>query len=251
MNGLKWSSLVRGLAWIIAPSFFVSTVMGALLGFGVFGSPPERGDDFVQFILEVFRFEHNLWPIEFTSLALTAIGFLALGALGPALRRLASPDDGRRGLVGTSFLSAGLLGALSELVWIGARPITTDPQYCDCGFLQEEIMARLMIQNVLGGVRNWVANGALVLLAVGLVTVARIGQRAGMPNGWRWLSLLIAGLVLVSVATSFFDAYPFDVLLIVLVGGVLAPVWALWLARRATVLWGESESVATASMPPG
>lgn len=137
MNGLSWSSLVRGLAWILAVAFFVSTALTALLGFAVLGEPPERGEDFIQFILDLFRWEQDRWPIDFAASALGAIGFFALGALGPAFRRLAAPDDGRRGLVGTSFLSAGLLGAASQLVWIGAKPIATSPQYCDCGFLQK------------------------------------------------------------------------------------------------------------------
>lgn len=73
----------------------------------MFGPPPERGEDFIQFILDLFRWDYNLWPIDFAASALAAIGFLALGALGPAFRRLTGPEDGRRGLVATSFLSAG------------------------------------------------------------------------------------------------------------------------------------------------
>lgn len=87
MNGLSWSSVVRGLAWVLAISFFISTVLTALLGFEVFGPPPERGEDFIQFILDLFRWDYNLWPIDFAASPLAAIGFLALGALGPAFRR--------------------------------------------------------------------------------------------------------------------------------------------------------------------
>jgi hypothetical protein len=250
MNELSWSSVVRGLAWIFAIAFFVSTVLGALLGFAVLGEPPERGEDFIQFILDLFRWEQDRWPIDFAASALGAIGFFALGALGPAFRRLAAPEDGRRGLVGTSFLAAGLLGAASQLVWIGAKPIATSPQYCDCGFLQEEIMSRLMILNVVGGVHGWLFNGALIVLAVGLVIVARLGERAGMPIGWRWLSLVIAALSLVGVAISFFDVGPFGALLPLLIGGVLAPAWALWLSRRATMLWPKATGATVASMSP-
>jgi hypothetical protein len=250
VNGLSWSSVVRGLAWVLAISFFLSTVLTALLGFEVFGPPPERGEDFIQFILDLFRWDYNLWPIDFAASALAAIGFLALGALGPAFRRLTGPEDGRRGLVATSFLSAGLLGAASELVWIGAKPIAVSPQYCDCGFLQEEIMSRLMIRNVVGGVRDWLLNGFLVLLALGLVIVAGLGQRAGMPSGWRRLSIVIAALSLVGVAMTFFEVGPFGALLFLLIGGVLAPIWALWLASRASVLWPETARMAKASMPP-
>lgn len=249
MNGLSWSSLVRGLAWILAIAFFISAVLSALLGFDVLAPPPERGEDFIQFILDLFRWEQGRWPIDFVQSALGAIGFLALGALAPALRRLTVPEDGRRGLVGTFFLSAGLLGAASQLVWIGAKPIATSPQYCDCGFLQEEIMSRLMILNVVGGVVAWLLNGALLALAVGLVFVARLGQRAGMPVGWHWLSLVIAALSLLGVAISFVDIRPVNALLVLLIGGALAPAWALWMSR-ATILWPKATGAVVASMSP-
>lgn len=246
MNGLSWSSVVRGLAWILAIAFFISAVLTALLAFEVLGPPAERGEDFIQFILDMFLWEQDRWPIDFAGSALAAIGFLALGALGPAFQRLTAPEDGRRGLVGTSFLSAGLLGAASQLVWIGAKPIATSPQYCDCGFLQEEIMSRLMILNVVGGVQGWLINGGLIALAVGLVIVVRLGQRAGMPIGWRWLSLAIAAMSLLGVAISFLDVYP--ALLVLLIAGVLAPAWALWLSRRATILWPKTTGAAVPYM---
>lgn len=249
MSGLSWSSVVRGLAWALAVAFFLSAVLIALLSFEVLGPPPQRGDDFIQFTLDSFRWEQDRWPIEFAASALSAIAFLALAGLGPALRLLTPPQDGRRGIVGTAFLTAGLLGAASQLVWIGAKPIATSTQYCDCGFLQEEIMSRLMILNVVGGIEGWLINGALIVLSVGLVAVAKLGQEAGMPVGWRRLSLAIAALSLVGVAMTFFDVYPLDALLVLLIAGVLAPVWALWLSRRATVLWPMGTGV-VASMPP-
>lgn len=109
-------------------------------------------------------------------------------------------------------------------MWIGAKPIAVSPQYCDCGFLQEEIMSRLMIRNVVGGVRDWLLNGFLVLLAVGLVIVAGLGQRAGMPSGWRRLSIVIAALSLVGVAMTFFEVGPFGALLFLLIG-VYSPLY--------------------------
>ena len=79
--------------------------------------------------------------------------------------------------------------------------------------------------------------------------VARLGQRAGMPLGWRWLTLVIAALSLLGVATSFFDVYLFGPVLVLLIAGVLVPVWALWLARWATSLWPEATG-AVAPMSP-
>jgi MFS family permease len=102
-------------------------------------------------------------------------------------------------------------------------------------------MSRLMILDVVGGIQGWLINGALVALAVGLIVVGRLGERAGMPAGWRWLSLVLATLSLVGVLLSFFDVYPLDALLVL--AGVLAPAWALWLSGRASNLWPDSTVV--------
>jgi hypothetical protein len=93
---------------------------------------------------------------------------------------------------------------------------------------------------VVGGVQSWLINGGIVALAIGLIVVARLGQEAGMPSGWRWLSLTIAALGLVGVILTFADVYELNALLVLLIAGVLAPAWAIWLSSRASKLWPDS-----------
>jgi hypothetical protein len=61
-------------------------VLSILLAFDVLGPPPERGDDFIQFTLDMFAWEKERWVLDFVASALFAIGFLALAGLGSATR---------------------------------------------------------------------------------------------------------------------------------------------------------------------
>jgi hypothetical protein len=226
------------LGWVVAAAFVVSAVLNLLLAFDVFGPPPERGEDFIQYTLEMFAWEEQRWVLDFPASVLITVGFLALAGLGSALARLAHPSDARRGLVTSSFLVGGSLTAASQLLWIGAKPIATSTTYCDCGFLQEEIMSRLMIQNVLGGVQLWLSNGGLAALAVGAALVATMpAERRALPQWWRRLTLVIAGLSVIAIVLPFFDVYPFDVLLYLVIAGLLLPIWAIWIANRPTEFW--------------
>ena len=82
----------------------------------------------------------------------------------------------------------------------------------------------------------WIVIGATVLLAAAAVLVAPIGRAAGMPVGWVWLTYALAAATLISDALAVLRAYPFDQLSLLLVAGVMIPLWALWLAIRADSL---------------
>ena len=241
MSRIEWPSLARVLAWTLAITFIAGTIALLLVALNVLGTPPEPKGDFPDRIVADFEFQQSQWPIVFGGTALYAIGFLATGGLGPVLARLADPDDARRGLVSAAFLSAGGLGAAAQLIQIGATPVATDPHYCDCGLLAEELMSRLMAFNIVMGIQTWLVSGAIVAAAVGLIAAGGLGQDAGMPSGWRWLSLAIAVLFLIASVMPLFAVSPFDLLMIALTAGILLPIWAIWLALRARDVWPELE----------
>jgi len=241
MAPMAWPSLARTLAWIMAGMFVLATVFFVLFAFQVFGGPPEPGEVFIDNVLADFAWQQTQWPLEFAGTALFGIGFLTLGAFGPVLGRLARATDARRGLVSAAFLGAAGLGAASQFLWLGAKPIATSPQYCECGLLAEEIMSRLMTLNIVGGVQTWLVSGAMLAAALGLVVAGQLGREAGMPGAWLWVAVLTAGFAVVGAVLPLFDVYPFDVLLVVLVAGILFPIWAVWLASRAWDIWPPAE----------
>ncbi len=237
MSRIEWPSLARALAWTLAITFIGGTIAVLILSFNLLGGPPKPKADFVDRVVADFEFQQTQWPISLAGTSLFAIGFLALGGLGPVMGRLAAPEDARRGLVSTAFLSAGGLGTAAQLIWIGTAPVATAPRYCDCGLLSEEIMSRLMTFNIVQSIQTWLVSGAILAAAVGLVAASGLGWEAGMPSGWRWLSLVLAVLGVIGAIMPLLDLYPFDALMIALIAGILFPIWAIWLALRVRDVW--------------
>jgi hypothetical protein len=241
MNRVEWPSLARALAWTLTATFLLGTIALAVFNFVPLGTPPGPIEDFLERVVADFEYLQTIWPIEFAGTALFALGFLALAGLGPTIGRLADPDDGRRGIVGAAFVVAGALGAASQLIWIGVRPVATNPQYCDCGLLAEEIMARLMILDSVSAAQVWLVAGAILAAAAGTAVAGTLGREAGMPTGWLWLSWAISALAVVAAVLQVLRLYPFNDLATILVGGILLPIWALWLGARAWDIWPAAE----------
>ena len=239
MGRIEWASAARILGWLIGLSLFVGAIIRVALSFEVFPLPEIPEDaDFVDRILTIYEFQTTLWPLEFTSFVAFAIGFAALASLGPVLRRLASDDDARGGLVMVALLGLGGLGLASQLLQIGSIPFLTSPELCECGLREHEIMAREVVINTIFGVQLWLVVGTLVVAAPGFLIAGSLGADAGMPAAWRWLSILIALASIVLAVLAVLEAFPFDQYLLGLTAGILVPIWAIWLAMRARLLWG-------------
>jgi hypothetical protein len=236
MRRVEWVDAVRVLSLLVTAFFFAAAVLLAVLSFELLGPPPPEQEDFIEQTIDFFSWQQSLWPLEFAGTALFALGFTALGWLGVLLARLADRSDARRVLAAAAYIGVAVIGATSQLFWLGVKPIATSPHYCDCGLRQEEIMSRLMVMNVAGGVQMWMVIGAIVLAAVGVTIISGLGRDAGMPGGWVWLSSSIAVVSLASAVLAVAGAYPFDQLGVVLTAGVLVPIWALWLAIRVRLL---------------
>lgn len=66
-----------------------------------------------------------------------------------------------------------------------------------------------------------------------------------MPRAWQWVAVVTAALALLGSVSPLFDLYPLEVVLVVLVAGILIPIWAVWFASRAWEIWPPSEAVVT------
>jgi hypothetical protein len=217
----------------MAAFFFAAAVLTAVLQFELTGPPPPEPPDFLDGIIAFFRWETERWPIDFAGTLLAGLGFVAFGAVGVLLSRLAKPADARRTVVAVLMVIGATLGAVSQLLWIGVKPEATSPQLCECGLRAEEIMSRLMTLNVASGVQAWLNNGAIVLMALGVLLVVALVRRAGASSGWVWFSyLLVIGAVLAPILGEL-HAEPYDLIAFFVLVAVLVPGWALWLAIEA------------------
>ena len=248
MSEWRWADAVRVLGLVVAASFVVAAVLQAVLSFELTGAAPPDKPDFIDTIVAFFTWEEGRNPIDFAASALVALGFIALGGVGAMLARLASAFDARRTLISLTMVAGAILGATSQLWWIGVKGVAVDPHYCDCGFRAEEITSRLMALRIAGSVQTWLLIGGIVATSIGVLLAVRLVRRPGISSGWVWLSylLLIASLLASFVAAAEID--PFDQYGTLLVAGILIPAWALWLAIEAPKL--EAPGLMAGEVPP-
>src|SRR5437764_138175 len=72
----------------------------------------------------------------------------------------------------------------------------------------------------------------LVLGAIGLLlAAARFGGRE-LPDGWAWLSVGTAVLVVAWVVLSFLGMDDIGDVILLLTIGILVPIWSIWLGLR-------------------
>lgn len=249
MKRLEWADAVRVLSLLVTAFFVAAAVLQAVLAFDVLGPPPEPVPDFIDSTVARFAWEQSRWPVEFAATVLFGLGFAALAGVGLLLSRLADSADARRILTAAAFAGGGIIGALSQLWWLAVQPVNTSPQYCDCGLRAEEIMARLMAINAADSVQLWLVIGAMVLSSIGVLTAAALGRSAGAGEGWVWLSYVTALAGLVGVVIAALRIETLDLLALLLVAGILLPLWALWLATQVGGIRPPDEPAA--EMPSG
>jgi hypothetical protein len=244
MTDAAWRQWAARLGWLTAATFLVGSILVLYLTVAMPGPdfPPDA--TFVDNLLASFEDAQARWIPDLVSSLLFAAGFAALAALGATLRHVLGRDDPRTMLATVAFLLAGTVGVASQLVYIGGTEVATDPQYCDCGFLAEEIISRAMIRNVLGGIVFWMTDGFTVLFGLGLLAFASAASASGtMPTAFVALTRLVAIAALASavwnrVAVPLLIQAGFELeygliggLIVVVVAGMLVPIWAVWLAR--------------------
>jgi hypothetical protein len=245
MTDTAWRTWTARLGWLTAATFLAGSAVFLYLSFAV--PPPEPPPDatFVDNLLAEFEDAQARRLPDFASSLLFTAGFAALAALGAMLRHVLGRDDPRTMLGTVAFLLAGAVGVASQLIYMGGTEVATNPEYCDCGFLAEEIISRGMIHFAINGIVRWMTDGFTVLFALGLFAVASAASASGtMPVAWVAFSrlLAIAGLavvvwthvavpMLIQAGYEDLDYWLIGGLISAVIAGILVPVWAAWLAR--------------------
>ena len=258
MSDMAWRTISSRLGWFVAATFVVSMVVFALLQFNISAPEPEFAPDgtLVDNLLAGFENEQVRWIQDLVSSLVLAAGFAALAVLGATLRR-ALGDDTRGAVLAVTFLLAGAIGAASQILYVGATEVATDPNYCDCGFLAEEIISRGMAHNIAVNVVFWMTDTSVVLFAVGLLAFAAAATESGwVSGGLAMFSRIFAVVALLGVIWGRvavplllegqvdLDYQLIGTLLTLLVAGVLVPIWAAWLARSVRTTGAGFEAAA-------
>jgi hypothetical protein len=221
------------LAWTAAAALVLAALLTVALQFNALGEPPLRADgmDFVDFLVTRFAWERSLMPVDVAASLLFAVAFLSLAGISWMLGRAAFGDTDRGRLLAVSFVAAGILGAVAQLLHVGAVEIATDPTICDCGYRAEEILGRLEAAHVADTQRTWLTIGAFVSGSIGFLVAAGVDRSARWGRTWPTLSAVIGVLLLVAVVVEVVGLDPAPDLVVLVTAGLLIPAWAVGLAR--------------------
>ena len=222
---------VRWLAWSVGILFLIGTALQLVDTLNLFATPPEGADtlNMVENRLAIQDYRVAIWPIFFLGNLSFGVAFVALAGLGLALASRLASDDPRRIVIITSLGVGGVLGAVAQLVLIGATQATIDIAYCDCGFKETEIVSQIWAQMLANGASSWLLNGAGVLAAIGVLAVDASFRRR-MPPAWGIVSWLTAiGLIATVVIGVLRLGGDLGLYVFLVVSGVLVPAWSIWL----------------------
>jgi hypothetical protein len=238
--------LARVLAWIVAISFPLATVLLALLWLNItFPEPRFREGEnvLVDNLVTGFTSDQERWPQELASQLLFVIGFAGIAGLGAVMSALVGAADGARRLLTTMLVAAGILGIVAMLLYVGVKEVSADPHYCECGSRDAQLISRIAVLDAASNAQNWLLDAFSTLFALGLIVAGSVA--AAMPPGWRtysrWMGIatlvaVVIGRLLPFIQFEIINSPDVDLgnvslLLIVIISGVLTPVWAIWTAR--------------------
>ena len=222
---------VRWLAWAIGALFLVGTALQLVDTFNLYLTPPETGaSSIVAQRLASQDYRVAIWPVFALNNLSFGIAFVLIAGLGLALAALLTADDRRRIAILSTLGIGGILGAVGQLILLGATQVTIDIAYCDCGFKETEIVAQIWAQMLANGASQALVDAATILAAIGILVVALTFRRA-MPAIWEIWSWLTATALIVAFLVRFLSLGSEDLALILFVvnAGLLVPVWAFWL----------------------
>jgi hypothetical protein len=227
---------VRWLAWSVGLLFLIGTGFHLVDLLNLVATPPDTSVlNMVEGRLAGQPYRVAIWPIFFLSNLLIGVAFVALSGLGLALVRWLATDDPRRVIIVTSLGVAGVLGAVGQLILIGAAQVTVDLAYCDCGFKETEVVSQIWAQMLAEGASSWLVNGAAVLAGIGVLAVDS-SFRGRMPTAWDVVSWLTAiGLFATVVVGLLRPEDDLGLYLQLLVSGGLVPIWTIWLGASLRV----------------
>jgi hypothetical protein len=235
MNGRPdMGRLARVLGWLVAIPLFAAGVITTLLEFDITASPPAKTapNDLLEGTLASFQNQSDRWPQQISSLILFAVGFVALIGLVALLRSAARRDDPWM-LLGTLAVGVGAgIGAVGQLLFLGAKQVGIDPHYCDCARAAEQIISRGQTLDMIDNAQRWLLIGTLALASVGLLLIWRgASNHALFSPTWRGLTLAIALVMAVGVIAMAAEVDILSDVFTAVGAAILTPIWAVATAR--------------------
>jgi hypothetical protein len=204
------------------------------VSFAVISPPPPNAADRVAH----YAYERAVYPQLYVAVLCFAIAMLCLIGLGLVLRHLLGPDGPRQQLMAAAFGAAGLFGVLWIFLTLGLLQAVV---YVSQGASSETLRTLTDASNLIESPANWFQRLFLLLAGLGTYWSSRLALEQGLfPRGWVYLGFVLTAIYWLGILSLLARDAAIPVpdaiggLLILLSGGIVAPVWGAWLALR---LW--------------
>jgi hypothetical protein len=227
-----WYSIGRLLAFVYAAGWFAGTWIFTLVSFAIISpTPPDAADRVAH-----YAYERAVYPQLYVAVLCILLAMLCLVGLGIVLRYSLGPDGARQQVMAACFGGAGLFGALWLFLTLGLlQAVVNVSQGASSETLRTLTDASALIESP----ANWLQRGFLLLAGLGTYWTSRLAlEQRSFPRSWAVLGFVLAALywlgLLSLLARDGAIPVPDAVggLLILLSGGIVAPVWGGWLALR-------------------
>ena len=247
MSRASWYSIGRALGLLFAAGWFAGIWIFTLVSFAIISPrPPDAADRVAH-----YAYERAVYPQLYAAVICIVIAMLCLIGLGLVLRHSLGPDGARQQLMAAAFGAAGLFGALWLFLTLGLlQAVVNVSQGASSETLRTLTDASALIESP----ANWLQRAFLLLAGLGTYWSSRLAlEKGSLPRGWAFLGFVLMALYVLGLLSLLARDAGIPVpdaiggLLILLSGGIVAPVWGAWLAVR---LWRPLESVGGDGLEP-
>lgn len=228
--------LIRNLAWAMAISLILATLLRLGDQLNIFATPPNLPDaaTIVDRILGSSAYRHAIWPVYAAWNLLFGLAFIAVVPLASLIVHALDPQDARLRATGMIIGAGGILGAAAQVALVGAVDVAVNQAYCDCGFKEQEVISQFWAQNLFEGATDWLATVGLVLVGFGLLSLGVILATRSSASMLRQLSYLAGAALIVSALLNRIQLPdPIGDVVVVATFGLIVPIWAWQLGRDA------------------
>src|SRR5438132_350083 len=228
----RWYPIGRALALIYAAGWFVGTWIFTLVSFAIISPQPPDATDRVAH----YAYERAVYPQFYAAVVSLTLAMLCLIGIGLVLRHALAPDGPYQQLMTAAFAAAGLFGSLWLFLTLGLlQAVVNVSQDASTQTLQTLTDASALIESP----ANWLQRAFLLLAGLGTYWSSRLAlEDRSSPRGWPVLGLVLAALYWLGFLSLLARDGALPVpdavggLLILLSGGIAAPIWGIWLAVR-------------------
>ncbi|MDQ6720602.1 MAG: hypothetical protein M3003_07385 [Candidatus Dormibacteraeota bacterium] len=232
MSSAGWYSIGRTFAFVYAAGWFAGTWIFTLVSFAIISPPPPDAADRVAH----YAYERAVYPQLYVAVVCLVAAMLCLIGLGIVLRHSLGPDGARQQLMAAGFGAAGLFGVLWLFLTLGLlQAVVNVSQGASSETLRTLTDASALIESP----ANWLQRAFLLLAGLGTYWSSRLALEQGsFPRVWAYLGFVLTALYWLGLFSLLARDGAVPVpdaiggLVILLSGGIVAPVWGVWLAVR-------------------